>query len=272
MALLPCRLVGVEKSHVWVLHKVKTLKSTWLHLCMPRARPRVNLRTWLKQELGTHQHGKFTKVLNAYKFDKDNKLTPPRDGCSSSWTWEGLGMFNNLERANKALMPSVGSSDLSKEAFKGNPVPFFKALLDKLVKLMDNNLCQAHPTSSGVAFFGTKFRWSIGRNTEKDCNVCMPWTLTRVKKAPYMYVSRGYLRVKLGDGSEPSKPCMEYAHRLVCFLFNGAPPEGKKEVSHWCHNKECLNPGHLLWATHEENHNQPRRLHDEDKPPAQVGG
>lgn len=213
---------------------------------MPRPKPNTNLVRWLKQELHTNDNGKYTKKLRARKFDPDNKLTPPHGGASSSsappWTWKGLDMFDKLERANKLLRPAR-TTNLSKEAFKSNPLPFFMALLDKLVKVMDSSLVQALPTPNGVAFFTTKFRWVNSTDDELDTNVCMPWNKAKVKRAQDMYVARGYLYLKLGDGprkepeqpgGEPGKeqPCMEYAHRVVCFLFKGPHHLKTKMRSH----------------------------------------
>ena len=48
------------------------------------------------------------------------------------------------------------------------------------------------------------------------------------------------MAITLGDGGSSDSPCCEYAHRLVCFWFNGPPPAGKECVSHRCHNKDVL--------------------------------
>jgi hypothetical protein len=43
-------------------------------------------------------------------------------------------------------------------------------------------------------------------------------------------------------------------HRAVCILTHGAPPADRKyEAAHSCHNKLCVNPRHVRWATHSEN-------------------
>lgn len=58
-----------------------------------------------------------------------------------------------------------------------------------------------------------------------------------------------------------------FAHRLVCFVFHGPPPDGngayceagksvKPQVVHTCGNRRCLNPLHLSWGTAQLN-----RLH-----------
>lgn len=38
------------------------------------------------------------------------------------------------------------------------------------------------------------------------------------------------------------------AHRLVCALVNGAPPDGH-EAAHSCGNTHCVSPSHLRWKT-----------------------
>lgn len=42
------------------------------------------------------------------------------------------------------------------------------------------------------------------------------------------------------------------AHRRVCELAHGAPKDGM-EAAHSCGNKQCVNPDHLSWKTHQEN-------------------
>lgn len=42
------------------------------------------------------------------------------------------------------------------------------------------------------------------------------------------------------------------AHRLVYMKLVGAIPEGI-EVAHTCHNRSCVNPEHLVLATHAQN-------------------
>lgn len=80
--------------------------------------------------------------------------------------------------------------------------------------------------------------------------------------------SKGYLRVTLGTGM------YEKAHRLVLWQMQGPPPgdvalplldqtgsrvmdaykaPNKCCAMHTCNNKRCLNPAHLVWATHGDN-------------------
>ncbi len=239
---------------------------------MPRPRPCAGLVTWLKHELGTNDNGFFCKASNEFTL-----YAGPH--CA----WEKLPVLGaKLEKANKALKP-VGVIDLSKATFSANPHMYFMALLDKLATVMDTALCNSlmnittypvgasipagqHQPLTGEAMFSTQFKWmQSGTCLELDKNVCMPWNRRKVKKARHMGVSKdGYLYTTLGDSLVAASPCKEYAHRIICLLFNGPPPPlGRWEVSHRCHNKECLNPSHLVWVTHQNNCNQPKRQHNE---------
>jgi len=55
-------------------------------------------------------------------------------------------------------------------------------------------------------------------------------------------------RVKTEDGYESS-------YRYMCLLAHGQPPEGRTHAAHSCGNGDggCVNPGHLRWATPQEN-------------------
>lgn len=46
------------------------------------------------------------------------------------------------------------------------------------------------------------------------------------------------------------------AHRVMCTLVHGSPPEDYYEASHTCERGHlgCVNPRHLVWETHYENH------------------
>jgi len=43
------------------------------------------------------------------------------------------------------------------------------------------------------------------------------------------------------------------AHRVAATLAFGAAPNAKMDAAHSCHNRSCVNPNHLRWATKSEN-------------------
>jgi len=47
-------------------------------------------------------------------------------------------------------------------------------------------------------------------------------------------------------------------HRFICKMVYGGPPTPRHEVAHSCHRRRCINRRHLRWATHAENHRDPR--------------
>jgi hypothetical protein len=49
------------------------------------------------------------------------------------------------------------------------------------------------------------------------------------------------------------------AHRLMCWLRNGQPRQGKGLAVHTCENTFCLNPLHLEWGSHKDNAQGRRR-------------
>lgn len=68
---------------------------------------------------------------------------------------------------------------------------------------------------------------------------CLIWPFGR---------SSGYGMVKYGDR-------ITYAHRVMCELAHGAPPDPSYEAAHSCGNghEGCINPRHLDWKTHADN-------------------
>lgn len=85
---------------------------------------------------------------------------------------------------------------------------------------------------------GKTLKW-LKEHVNHDGNDCLIWPFNRI---PNGYGMFGYLGK------------MYYAHRYMCELVNGPPPEGH-EAAHSCGNGKlgCANPKHLSWKTKSEN-------------------
>ena len=73
---------------------------------------------------------------------------------------------------------------------------------------------------------------------EADTDECILWPFYRMKN--------GYGQVSLHDGSH-------LAHRTVCIVAHGEPPQGKPQAAHHCGQRACVNPNHIRWASQTEN-------------------
>lgn len=65
---------------------------------------------------------------------------------------------------------------------------------------------------------------------------------------PYARSSGGYGQIRIHGRMQP-------AHRVICELVNGAPPDPDYEAAHSCgqgHNG-CVSPLHLSWKTSKQN-------------------
>jgi len=72
----------------------------------------------------------------------------------------------------------------------------------------------------------------------KDDGPCIEWPFSRFKN---------------GYGSMYFNKKTKTASSVVCELVYGKAPTAFHECAHSCHNKPCVRPSHLRWATHLEN-------------------
>lgn len=65
-----------------------------------------------------------------------------------------------------------------------------------------------------------------------------------------------FARYENGYGAIRHQDRQTIAHRVMCKLAHGNPPEPWFEASHTCENGHngCVNPRHLVWETHYDNH------------------
>jgi hypothetical protein len=77
---------------------------------------------------------------------------------------------------------------------------------------------------------------------------------------PYGRYGNGYCAIQY-EGVQT------FAHRVMCRLAHGEPEYEDLEASHTCNkgHEGCINPRHLTWETHVENHQRRRgRPHTRD--------
>lgn len=85
-------------------------------------------------------------------------------------------------------------------------------------------------------------------NVKYEGDSCLIW--------PFARNAKGYPDVKF-KGFEGM-----LAHRVMCVLAHGEPPQDKMDAAHSCGNGQqgCVNPNHLSWKTRIENH-QDKKQH-----------
>ncbi len=105
---------------------------------------------------------------------------------------------------------------------------------------MHRNIRYGNPLA-GSTFCGEplSFATNIAKH-HQDADKCVTWPFKRTK---YGY---GMLAV---DGKDT------FAHRYICILVHGEPPDPKSEAAHSCGkgHEGCVNPAHLYWATRKQN-------------------
>lgn len=86
-------------------------------------------------------------------------------------------------------------------------------------------------------------------------NVLVPWLLAHVDYAGDDCLKWPGKPRADGRGQIKWQGRMTTAHRQMCILAHGEPPDGKPEATHACGNGHlgCVNPRHLRWATDKEN-------------------
>ncbi len=91
--------------------------------------------------------------------------------------------------------------------------------------------------NAGATFEGDPQHWILGA-VAAPTEDCMEW--------PYARFPKGY-------GSIQWEGKTQGAHRVVCELAHGAPPNSESHAAHRCGNPPCCNPNHLKWASPSEN-------------------
>ena len=99
------------------------------------------------------------------------------------------------------------------------------------------------PTSPGNS---PLMQWIVDVALPNQGDDCLTWPFTRIRT--------GYGRIGRGGKNH-------YAHRYICQLVHGEPPEPNYHAAHSCGNGHlaCVNPRHLSWKTSSENQLEGRK-------------
>lgn len=83
---------------------------------------------------------------------------------------------------------------------------------------------------------GAPRKWLL-EHVSHNGDDCLIWPFFRVE-------GRGYGRIE-----------RNFAHREMCILAHGEPPDGKPYATHSCGNGHggCVNPKHLVWGSAKKN-------------------
>ena len=134
---------------------------------------------------------------------------------------------------------------------------------------------QQHASAAAAAAAAPAIEDPTGKREGRYGSLCVPFLASLAAPPPpppaekgatppppaddvsWRFVSTSrYLKVMLGDPASKLH-FSEYAHRLLLWVLVGPPPPGPDgkplECIHCCDQKCCLNPLHLVWATHQQN-------------------
>lgn len=169
----------------------------------------------------------------------------------------GLNQAGVQAWLNTPKLASLPADRLS-SLWSAKTVEETKCLLGQLAQVLQPKLREVCGLQAATLWqiFGGSFSWLRLGGLQQRRDICMPYkhTLLSRKRRGHdahsaIYIKDGYVTVLLGKGVQ-GQSVFEPAHRLVCFVFNGPPPNGQhKHVNHLCCNPSCLNPRHLQWAT-----------------------
>lgn len=97
--------------------------------------------------------------------------------------------------------------------------------------------------------------WLLAHHNYPHKDWCLIWPFARDRRE-----GRGLT----GDGRKN-----RLAHRVMCEMVNGPPPDDKPQATHNCGNghQGCVNPHHLLWGSNSDNQKQ-RYAHGRPNPNA----
>jgi len=238
-----------------------------------RPNPSCSVQRWMRYHYGPGSMARQPLDPLVPDWSRPLQLPPLRDGF-------GAGRKPGAALSAPAGVPAVTSALLQQR-----PEDYFRPMLRRLAHLQDPVLTEwvatwvgahnfAQMPEEDVFSFGNNMFWTMAHPHTSNLLIeplCMPYQWHAVRRTlpvgasaeqreqhHYTRVERqgAYLKVQLGTG------VTEYAHRLLCALFQGPEPPpipqpgGKLtryEVSHTCGNSACLNPEHLRWATPQQN-------------------